>query len=1588
MGLASLQFLRRLFRKSSQTENIKKTRALVGAVAAVVEMLECRQLLTACISTDAADYPFGGIAHITGADFAPGEIVRLQVVHAPGTRGSNADPQNQAWYVTANTDRASRGAVKTEWKVDDPDALGATYVLSATGLSSGEITSTMFTDGGVSVTPASGGTNISADKAANAISPAYTQLGNIGIGESTTGDLADTGGTATTLILSAPAGWAFQAGAGSVSFSNNRNIKSASIAVTASTITVGIIVSGTTKLDTLSISGIRVRSANGSLLPNAGNILRTSINPGTARIAGITNDVANFGSLSQVAGAPAQLAFGQQPSTTMLGLAISPAPTVRLFDQFGALSATTVNVTLGLASNPSGGSLGGTKNVSAVGGVATFSKIWITAAGDGYWLLATSGTLPATTSGLFSVTRGTTTTSLVTSNANSTYGQSITFTATVKATGNTPSGIVSFLDGSVSLGTGLLSGSSGTANAVFATSHMPAGVHAITAVYAGDNNFIGSTSSALTERVKKSGLTVTANTQTRQYGQPNPLFAASYSGFVNGDTTSVISGAPNFSATADANSPVGAYSIIPGIGTLAAANYDFTSFVAGALTVTKAPLTVTAEDQSREYGDNNPVFTFSYSGFVNSDDARVISGEPSLDTIAGSSSPVGSYDIQIAQGNLAAENYDFTFVPGSLVIKVATLTVTPLDVDRGYGQSDPGFQGIITGQKNGESFTGTFGTTAMESSPVGTYEITVISVSGATLSNYDLVRNAGRLTVALTPLSITAADQSRTYGQDNSAFQVSYSGFVLGEDPAVLQGALTYTTAATAASSVGSYQIMPGGMSSPNYAMSFLSGTLTVTKAELTVKADDQSREYGDANPVFTASYRGFVNGEDASVISGGPSFSTTADASSPVGDYSIEALPGTLATENYEFTFVPGTLAVTLPAITLPDGSIADGWSRRCSIVVSNTSGGTLHDELVKITLTSENLDFGNAAADGSDVRVTDAANHVQSYWIQSWDAASQTGTIWARTELMGGDNTLYVYYANASPGSFDVPPAGPFQKYASPILPDNNMLAENIVYDDVTSKYWMVLYSAADVNIYLAYSTDLVTWTKDAAIKTVPGDGGGGAPCLYFDNGTYYLYYAEGTRGIPNYSIVVATSSTVAGPYTDYSSPMVSNGPAGSWEYTRVMEPYVFKDGSTYYMYYMGDAGGYVETVGYATALTPTGPWTKSGANPTLGFGAPNTYDAGTVADPWVYKFGSAFYVGYAASATTSSPWVTALATTTDHLTFQKRYVLLGLGSSGSYSANDAFRGAVSRFGDTYYLSFTGNDTAYRAGLATQSAKSTAAGFPQQQVLIPPGVSRVSPAKNKTDVAVDASVTATFTESVQPQSIAFVLRDSQGNALPANVTYDALSRTTTLTPVSPLARGTTYSASLNAMDLAGDAMSLPFVWSFTTVPAADGPYTLWNNATVPSVISIYDSKARKQGIELGLKFRSDVDGYVTGIRFYKGSDNTGTHLGHLWSSDGTLLASATFVNETNSGWQQVVLDTPMAIAANTTYIVSYYDPTGHFSDDVGYFANSGYDNGPLHALRDGVDGGNGVFVYGGSAFPTQSSHSSNYWVDLVFTQ
>ena len=273
----------------------------------------------------------------------------------------------------------------------------------------------------------------------------------------------------------------------------------------------------------------------------------------------------------------------------------------------------------------------------------------------------------------------------------------------------------------------------------------------------------------------------------------------------------------------------------------------------------------------------------------------------------------------------------------------------------------------------------------------------------------------------------------------------------------------------------------------------------------------------------------------------------------------------------------------------------------------------------------------------------------------------------------------------------------------------------------------------------------------------------------------------------------------------------------------------------------------------------------------------------------------------------------------------------------------------------------------------------------------ITPPALVSIQPSNGGAGVYRNATVEVRFNEAMAPATLnttSLTLRTPSNATVPASIAYNPFNFTVTLSASSLLAASTRYTVVVKGgvggvSDNAGNVIGTDSNFTFTTGTATAPSFSLWASTATPGLASANDSTS----LELGMQFMSAKSGNVTAIRFYKGTGNTGTHTGGLWTASGSLLGSVTFSGESSSGWQTQKLSTPVHIAANTPYVVSYHAPAGHYAADIGYFANSGVINYPLRALSDGENGGNGLYRSGKSrVFPNQTSGSSNYWVDVVF--
>lgn len=333
-------------------------------------------------------------------------------------------------------------------------------------------------------------------------------------------------------------------------------------------------------------------------------------------------------------------------------------------------------------------------------------------------------------------------------------------------------------------------------------------------------------------------------------------------------------------------------------------------------TINKVPLTINVNDAEKVYGDENPQFTYSFSGFVNNEDESVLSSAVAFSTKATTKSGVGTYSVA---ASATAKNYEIGCTEGTLTVKKAPITVAVKDKTRVYGDANPQFDFTYVGLKNGDGvpvFTSELSTStkATKYSDVGDYEVLV---SGGVATNYSFTEYIpGTLTVTQAPLGISAQSTVREYGEMNPEFQFAYSGFKNDDTAENLTKLPTVTTSATPTSSVGEYEITPNGAEAKNYAISYTSGTLTVNKAPLTIRAENAERVYGDENPKYTYAYEGFKNEETMDVLTNRPSATTEAIATSAVGTYDI--VPGGAEAQNYTISYKNGTLTVTKAPLTV----------------------------------------------------------------------------------------------------------------------------------------------------------------------------------------------------------------------------------------------------------------------------------------------------------------------------------------------------------------------------------------------------------------------------------------------------------------------------------------------------------------------------------------------------------------------------------------------------------------------------------------------------------------------------------------------
>lgn len=391
--------------------------------------------------------------------------------------------------------------------------------------------------------------------------------------------------------------------------------------------------------------------------------------------------------------------------------------------------------------------------------------------------------------------------------------------------------------------------------------------------------------------------------------------------------------------------------------------------------------------------------------------------------------------------------------------------------------------------------------------------------------------------------------------------------------------------------------------------------------------------------------------------------------------------------------------------------------WPYRVPLTIENTLASVLTDYQVQLNLNASGP-WSSAATDGSDLRFTasDGVTEIP-YWIETWVYGS-SASIWVKVPSVAasGNTTIYMYYGANNvlrPSVFvETAPTGPFTKASgNPIIPsgdpDNDgesFLAENIVYDPVSQRYWMVFSNyrnGQDIGLMWSLDpSDPDAWTlhDDVVIED------GNAPHLMEYNGTWYIFYSDRPASTPFNIVVQSTTDLMNVPFSNKQTVLT---PTETWENNRVDEPYIIRrnDGK-WVLLYMGENSSGKFQVGYATSDLLTSGYQKydNGDDANEGLfiplGSSGSFDYGMVCHPWAYEFEGTYYIGYTASSTSSTPYSTALATTTDWNSIVKHGIIIPAGSDGT-----TFRGAVIRVGDEYIFSYTrGSASPFTSGIATQ--------------------------------------------------------------------------------------------------------------------------------------------------------------------------------------------------------------------------------------------------------------------------------------------
>jgi hypothetical protein len=437
-----------------------------------------------------------------------------------------------------------------------------------------------------------------------------------------------------------------------------------------------------------------------------------------------------------------------------------------------------------------------------------------------------------------------------------------------------------------------------------------------------------------------------------------------------------------------------------------------------------------------------------------------------------------------------------------------------------------------------------------------------------------------------------------------------------------------------------------------------------------------------------------------------------------------------------------------------------------------------------------------------------------------------------------------------------------------------------------------------------------------------------------------------------------------------------------ASGWQQVNFSTPVPVTGGTTYVVSYH-TSGYYAADANYfTTAATNQQITAPAAANGVFSYGSgaifpTSSYNASNYYVDVVYNDTYLQPVANNVSGLTvtqNTPLTIAASTLLAKDTDPYGYALSIGGVSNPTGGTVSFNASAQTVTFTPTSGYTGS-ASFNFTVADGNGGSTAASAALTVTVSPPTANNVSGLTTAENTVLSIPAATLLNGDTDPRGYPLSI-SGVSNATGGTVSYNASTQTVTYTPTTGFVgtAGFVYSISDGQGGFASGNVGL-------TVTYPSSAQSLFYPTAVPGTVDANDASS----VELGVKFQTTVSGEITGIRFYKGPQNTGTHTGELWTATGTLLGTATFTSESASGWQQVNFANPIVVQANTTYVASYHT-SGYYAVDANYFTNAVTD-GQLTAPASGASGGNGVYAYAGATtFPSNSYSASNYWVDVVF--